>query len=397
MNSSSRLLRLSLYGAVYFAEGALLTFFSAFNVLYLRSFDLPYTRIGIVGGIALIPFILKIFIGLLSDRVSLFGMGNRKPYIVLGLILQTAAFALIPVFNPSTQFGGYLVLMILAALGMSTYDTCTDGFSIDTTPEEDRGLVQGIMVGGRALSAILIAALAGFLSNRGQWPLVFLIVAGLGLIALVLALLVKEPEERPEAQVFDKAAFKAMGSGAFLLFALLGTIYPFALYSANGMISPFLNEELGISLDAVGVYMSVFGVGTVVGAVIGGPLVKQIGRRNSLLAALILTSAVTAVMAITPSAGIAWAAVALFGIAFGYYETIYFAMGMDFSHPRIAAFMFSVLMAVGNFGIAAGQPLAGVLVDGIGFRWMFAVFAVVNLIALPVVFAIFNLRKDLVK
>ncbi len=39
-DSRVRLLRLSLFAAVYFVEGAVLTYFSAFNVLYLRSFDL---------------------------------------------------------------------------------------------------------------------------------------------------------------------------------------------------------------------------------------------------------------------------------------------------------------------------------------------------------------------
>ncbi len=38
--------------------------------------------IGIVGGITLIPFILKILIGLLSDRVNLLKMGHRKPSII---------------------------------------------------------------------------------------------------------------------------------------------------------------------------------------------------------------------------------------------------------------------------------------------------------------------------
>ncbi len=176
---------------------------------------------------------------------------------------------------------------------------------------------------------------------------------------------------------------------------VLGILYPLALYSANGMIGPFLNEVLGIPLNGVGVYLSVFGVGTVLGAVVGGPLMKRIGRRNSILAALILTAAVTAAMALVPSAGLAWVVVFVFGVAFGYYETVYFAMGMDFCDPRIAAFMFSIIMAVGNIGIGLGAPLAGSLVDNMGFKAMFWIFAAVHVVSLPVVFGIFKLRKDM--
>ena len=391
--SKERYLRLSLFAAVYFVEGAVLTYFSAFNVLYLRSFDLSFSLIGIVGGITLIPFVLKIFIGLLSDRVSLFKMGNRKPYIMLGLVLQTLAFFLIPMISPGSQFGLYLTLMILAALGMSTYDTTTDGLSIDTTPEAERGLVQGLMVGGRALAAVVTAVLMGVFSERGQWSLIFYMIGILGLLTLVLAFFVQEKKERaPEIQ-FSKAAFSGFKDKSFLLFLALGIIYPLALYSSQGMVGAFLNEGLGISLGTVGLYASVFGIGTILGGVIGGPLMKKIGERASILAALLITSVVTFILAITPSAGLMWAVVFLFGFAFGYYETVYFALGMDFSDPRIAAFMFAFIMAVGNIGIAAGQPLAGSLVDAVGFRLMFAIFASVHLLALPVVFAIFRLRK----
>jgi PAT family beta-lactamase induction signal transducer AmpG len=392
--SKTRLLRLSLFAAVYFVEGAVLTYFSAFNVLYLRSFDISFSMIGIVGGITLIPFVLKIFIGLLSDRVNLFKLGNRKPYIVLGLVLQSLAFLLLPLISPGSQFTLYIALMIFAALGMSTYDTTTDGLSIDTTPVEDRGLVQGIMVGGRALSAVITAVLMGLFAERGQWVLIFYMIAALGLLTLVLAFFVQEKKERAPEMQFSKAAFSSFKDKSFLLFLALGIIYPLALYSSQGMIGAFLNEGLGISLGTVGLYTSVFGIGTILGGIIGGPLMKKIGERSSVLAALLITSATTFALAITPSAGLMWAVVFLFGFAFGYYETVYFALGMDFSDPRIAAFMFAFIMAVGNIGIGVGQPLAGSLVDSVGFQKMFIIFAVVHLLALPVVFLVFRFRKQ---
>lgn len=396
MEKKQRNMRLTLFGGIYFVEGALLTYFTAFSVLYLRTFDLSFSRIGLIGGITLVPFVLKIFIGLLSDRVKLFGLGFRKPYILTGLVLQGSAIFLIQFINPVSQFPVFLGLMVLAALGMSTYDTATDGFSIDTTPASDRGLVQGIMVGGRALSSIAAAAVFGILSSRGNWGGIFTLLALLSAVIIVLTLATKEQKERKPEAVYDKTAFRSFLNWGFVLFLFLGILYPLALYSANGMVSPFLNEVLGISLDRVGIYISIFGCGTVLGALVGGPLVKVLGRRNSLLAALGLTALVTAGMGLVPSAGLAWFVVFLFGTAFGYYETIYFAMGMDFSDPRIAAFMFSIIMAVGNIGIGLGSPLAGMLVDRINFKAMFLIFAGVHLVSLPIVIGIFKKRKDLV-
>jgi predicted MFS family arabinose efflux permease len=391
--STVRIRRLALFAAVYFLEGAVMTYLSSFNTLYLRSYNLPFSLIGIVSGIALLPFILKIFIGLLSDRVNLFRLGHRKPYILLGLVLQTLAFLLVPLFNPGSQFTLFVVAISLVALGMSTYDTTTDGLSIDTTPEADRGLVQGLMVGGRALSMVITAALMGYFSNQGQWNAIFYMTAAIGVVTIVLALLAPEDKDRAPEVEYSSAAFSSFKDKALLVFILIGLIYPLALYSSEGMISAFLNEVLKIPLVTVGLYTSVFGVGTVFGGVVGGPLMKKVGERSSMLAALLLTAAVTFLLAITLSPALMWLVVFLVGFAFGYYETVYFALGMDFADPRIAAFMFSVIMAVGNFGIAAGSALAGTLVETVGFSGMFMIFAVIHLLVLPLVLVVFKLRK----
>ena len=394
MGTEGRRLRMTLFTAVYFVEGALLTFFSAFNVLYLRSFDVSYTRIGIVGGITLIPFVLKLFIGLLSDRVPLFGLGHRKPYIVAGLALQALAAFAVAAVSPSDQFGLYVVLILFTALGMSTYDTTTDGLSVDTTPEEDRGLVQGLMVGGRALAGVVMALVMGALSQQGQWSGIFVILGVLALLVIPLALMVKDPGLGARAKALpQRGAFRAFLDLGFVLFLVLGMLYPFALYSANGMINAFLNEGLGVGLARVGVYTSVFGIGTIAGGILGGLLVKRVGRRLGLVLALLVTAVATFGLALVPSAGLAWGVVALFGIAFGYYETVYMAMGMDFCDPRIAAFMFAFIMAVGNIGIGAGQPVAGMLVDSVGFRTMFMIFAAVHVASLPLVWGIFRLKQ----
>ena len=161
------------------------------------------------------------------------------------------------------------------------------------------------------------------------------------------------------------------------------------------MSGVFFNEVLGVKLARVGLYTSVFGLGTVSGGLAGGPLTKRAGRRSSIVLALLLTSATVFGLALLPSAELGWALIFLFGVAFGTYETVYMTLGMDFSDPRIAAFMFAVVMAVGNVGIGLGQPISRALVDAVGFRWMFAVLATLNLLPLPIVYWIFRHRRDL--
>jgi PAT family beta-lactamase induction signal transducer AmpG len=233
----------------------------------------------------------------------------------------------------------------------------------------------------------------GMFSESGDWSLIFYMIAGLGLMTLFIALPVQEKTDRTIEVEFSRGAFSAFKDKSLLLFMALGIIYPLALYSVQGMISAYLNEGMGISMNVVGLYTSVFGIGTIFGGIIGGPLMKKFGERTSVFAALLITAGVTYILAITPSAELMWTIVFLFGFAFGYYETVYFAMGMDFCDPRIAAFMFACIMAVGNIGIGLGAPLAGILVEKVGFRSMFLIFATIHLLALPIVFLIFRLKK----
>jgi len=391
MHTDSKTFRALLFGSIYFIEGAVLTYFSGFNALYLRSFNLSYTQIGVAGGIALLPFVLKIFIGMLSDKVNLAGLGHRKPYMILGILLQGAGLLLAPLVNPVTSFPLFILVLLLVSLGMSTYDTCSDGLAIDTTPTEERGFVQGVMVGARALAAIVLAAVIGLLAARVSWTAAFVFMAIITLLPLILVVQVREGERPPEKE-FSLAGFRSFLTRRMGLFLLLGLVYPLVLYSVNGILGAFLNESVGISLARVGLYTSLFGVGAVVGGLAGGPMTDRLGRRASVVLALAVTSVSLLALVVSSSAAVAIIAVLLFGVAFGYYETVYMAAGMDFADPRIAATMFAIIMAVGNIGIGAGQPLAGVLVDSVGFHWLFIILCLVNLATLPLVPIIFKGR-----
>jgi PAT family beta-lactamase induction signal transducer AmpG len=76
-------IKYAMFAMLYFAQGSIMSFFTTLNALYLHSFGLGMGKIGIIGTIGMIPFVIKIFFGMLSDKVNFFGFGNRKPYYSL--------------------------------------------------------------------------------------------------------------------------------------------------------------------------------------------------------------------------------------------------------------------------------------------------------------------------
>ena len=388
---ASNATRYTLFALLYFAQGAILAYFTALNALYLLSFDLTMSQVGIFSAIALTPFVLKIFLGLLSDKVNLLGLGHRKPYIIVGLLVQAGCLFVVPFIHPGDQFGLLAFVAFVLMTGMALYDTCTDGLALDTTPPESEGAVQGIMVSGRALGVVVISAVLGLLAHLTTWTVAFWTLGVITLLPLLLVVQVREPE-RPPDRAFHWQAFRAFGRRPVIALALLGALYSLVINGANEIVNPFLESQFGISLLTAGLYTAVWGLGVVLGGLTGGRLTDRIGHQKAALGALGASLVAILALAFVIGPVMAWPLVFVFGLAFGFYETVYFATSMDFTEPRIAASMFAILMAVANIGTGVGLAIGGSLVDAIGYRWTFVCIALLNLLALPLILPIFRPR-----
>ena len=381
-------LQYSLYALLYFAQGTVLSYFTALNPIYLRGHGLSMSQVGLIGTIGLLPFVIKIFFGMLSDRVNLLGFGHRKPYIIIGLLVQATALAVAPRINPNSGYVYFVILAFLMMTGMALFDTCTDGLALDSTPEKDSGTVQGIMVGGRALGVVVVSGLLGFIVQKIGWSGVFWAMAGLTLLPLPLALAIRE-QPQPASSRFEWKAFRAFTAWPIIALALLGALYSFIINGADQIMTPFLNETFQVDELAAGFYVSVWGIGVVIGGISGGRLVDRLGIRRATVTAAILALAAIGALAFITGSAIAWAIVPVFGLAYGYYETVYFATSMQRADRRIAASMFSILMAIANLGTGIGLGVTGVLVDAVDYRLTFGILAGLNLLALPLIPAIF--------
>jgi len=59
----SRNFRLALFGSLYFAQGAMMSYFLTFNILYLGEFGYGEADVGVFQAVLAVPFVLKIFLG----------------------------------------------------------------------------------------------------------------------------------------------------------------------------------------------------------------------------------------------------------------------------------------------------------------------------------------------
>lgn len=385
----SSVARYAMFGLLYFSQGTILSYFTALNGLYFLSRGLSMTDVGIFASIALIPFVVKVFFGMLSDRVNLLGLGHRKPYILLGLVVQTLCLLIAPFIDPGSAYWAFVGMAFVLQMGMALYDTCTDGLALDTTPEAETGTIQAFMVGGRALGVVITSSVVGLIAENVSWAAVFYLLAFFTVLPIPLVLRMREAA-RPVERSFDWRAFRAFRNGTVIALAGLGFVFFFIIAGANQLVNPFLETTYGIGLAQAGLYTTLWGLGVVAGSAAGGRMIARIGDRRATWASLGIALVGTIVLALTRSPAMAWPAVALFGLAYGTYQTVYFALAMAHTDPRIAASMFSILMAVTNIAQGAGMGGSGVLTDVVGYRWTFFVLAALNVLAVPLMPAVFG-------
>jgi MFS transporter, PAT family, beta-lactamase induction signal transducer AmpG len=394
MKIQSKSLRYSLFALLYFTQGTILGYFASINARYMLANGLDMGKVGIFSTIALIPFIIKIFFGILSDRYSFFRLGHRKPYIIIGLIVQAVCLVIVANVNPGTRYWTFVAIAFLLQLGMAFYDTCTDGLALDITPENEKGTLQGFMVGGRSVGVIVAAATSGFIALNLGWPMLFYFLAILTLIPIPLVFFIKEAS-KPEGQRFNWKAFNAFKKLPVIAVSIVGLIIFLVIVGANQLMSPSFGKALGINLDLTGLMAAVWGIGCVVGALLGGMIMDKLGNRLSLWLSIATVVPAMGLLAIANKAWMAWTAAAFFGLAYGWSQAVYFALAMKYTESSIAASMFSILMAFTNIGQGIGLGLGGFLSKKFDFPPTFLIFGGIMLMIIPFFPMIFRKKEVL--
>jgi len=382
----SKFINYFMFSALYFTQGTVLAYFLSINALYFIENGLTGMNLGIFGTIAMIPFVVKIFYGMLSDRLSLFGMGHRKPYILIGLAIQIACLAVVPLIDLSQQFWQFVGVAFLLQMGMALYDTCTDGFALDTVPKDEEGTIQAIMVGGRALGLVLTAPLVGLLAEYVGWSWVFWVLAITTIIPIPFVLGIKEGERTVEKE-FRWDAFKAFKSKYVIAIALVGFLFFMVYAGVNAVVNLSLEVRFPGSFNKAiaGLVSAVLGTGIIAGGIFGGRVLDSLGKKKAIWAALLTSLIANLALAIIPGASWAWPVVFILGLSFGVQQTIIFALSMNATDARIAASMYSILMAVTNVAQGVGMFITGALSDLTGFLLLFIVMGAINLLAIPLI------------
>jgi len=266
--------------------------FDFFVVVFLfddlsRAFGVPKKDIifTLTATLAFRPVGALIF-GMLADR-----FGRRGP-----LMANVIYFSVIELLSGFSQtYTQFLILRALFGIGMGGEWGVGASLAMEHTPRKWRGVLSGILQSGYSIGNLLAALASRTLLPHADWRWMFWIGALPALLALYIRTRVPESEAWREHRVGSFGAMlRAAGQHGrgFLYLVVLMTFMMFLSHGTQDLYPDFLKETHHVSAKTRADVTIIYTIGAVVGAIIFGHLSQKIGRRYSMIGALVLSLAV---------------------------------------------------------------------------------------------------------
>jgi MFS family permease len=363
-----------------------------------QEFDLSYTQLGLLGGIAFAVFYstMGIPIASLADRTS------RKWVLAVCMATWSGMTALC---GAAGSFPQLLAARVGTAVGEAGGSPPSHSLIADYFPIKKRGTALSIYALGVSAGVIIAGPLGGFGNDMWGWRTTF-VVAGLpGLfIALLVALTVKEPPRGMADGVAIRAAPKGNPFAAiphlwrrpaFRNMGLAAALHAFVWYGAANFNSVFLSETHRMSTSSIGSWLALFGLLGAAGTFVGGFLSDRLSTRYSDERFYMWVPGVAVVAGIpfqllgylAPTIPIAMVGFGLSAFFASFFFGPSFAMAQGLASPSRRAVSASVLLFIQTMiGLGLGPLITGRIADGLiptlgsdALRYALVIVAMINL------------------
>jgi SHS family lactate transporter-like MFS transporter len=224
--------------------------------------------------------------GMMADRY-----GRRRP-----LMINVVYFATVEVlcgFAPN--FTVFFILRMLFGIGMGGEWGVGASLAMEHAPVRWRGVLSGILQAGYPIGYLLAALAARLVLPNWGWRAMFWVGGIPALLALYIRTKVPESEawqQHRVARTIDGPRIAWQHKWLSLYLIALMFLMTCLSHGTQDLYPDFLKHGHGIAPNTVAYITIFYNVGAVVGAIIFGLLSERIGRRHSMLAALVVSLAV---------------------------------------------------------------------------------------------------------
>lgn len=351
----------------------------------LRSVYLPTMLLSFANGL-LIP-VLPLFAASLTESYTLIGLalaaealgtlladlpagrwlgrlGHRRA-MVLGISLLALSVASMALVGSVAQL---LAVRLVAGIGGALWNVSRHAYIAGATVGERRGRAIALFGGASRVGHFLGPLLGGVLAGAAGLRAPFVLHALLALVALVFAWLYVEPDVGSPSQRRPVSLWQVVVSQrrAFLT-AGVGQLLAQAIRAGRRVLIPLYGgEALGLSIEAIGLIVSISAFVDVALVLPAGVVMDRWGRKFAIVPSFLLQALG---MALVPLAGGFWPlllAASLMGFGNGLGAGTMMTLGADLAPPGSVGEFLGVWRLIGDGGSSGGPLLVGVVAELLG-------------------------------
>jgi MFS transporter, PAT family, beta-lactamase induction signal transducer AmpG len=329
-----------------------------------------------------IPYAYKFAWAPLMDRYRLPWLGRKRGWLLLWQVaLGLIAFAIASQAK-SLNIGVIAGLSFALAFASASQDIAIDAHAVESLEANEQGLAVGARVAMYRAAMWLSGYAAISLAKYVGWEPVLQGQAVIYLASTVVTVLTPEPVGAPAPPVSIREAVwlpfvqflqrhRALEIAAFLV------LFKVADNLAQSLVSPFLLKQ-GYDENTVGLATGTIGlVSMVVGTFIGGIVTAWLGVARALWIFGFLQAVSNLGYALVAQVGlnlpVLYGALAFEAITTGMGNGAFGVLLLRLTEKRFSATQYALFSSIFALGRALTGPIAGALVDALGWRDFFIV------------------------
>jgi SHS family lactate transporter-like MFS transporter len=317
--------------------------------------------------------------GLLADRY-----GRRKP--LMANVVFFSIMELLCGFAPN--YTVFLILRTIFGIGMGGEWGVGASLAMESAPQKWRGLISGALQSGYSVGYLLAALAAWLVLPAWGWRAMFWVGGAPALLAFYIRLKVQESEAWKQHRAPTVGAIIRSAGGhwrTLCYLALLMTLMMFLSHGTQDLYPDFLKSVHHFTPAIVSWVAILYSVGAVLGSIAFGYFSEALGRRKSMIAALILSLAVIPFWAFGGSLLMLAAGAFLMQVGVQGAWGIIPAHLNELSPDAVRGLMPGFAYQLGILFAAGTNTIEYALRDKLGYGWALAVFEGANIALLVTV------------
>ena len=369
--------KIILLSTLYISQFLPLGFFTEAFPVYLRDQGYSVSLIGAIH-LVLLPWMFKFLWAPFVDRFGRAGSWHYKLWIILMQLLVVLCLFVISFLDISEALKMIIVFVSALSVFSATQDIATDALAVGMLSKKEQGVGNGIQNASHYLGSMLGGGLMLIIIQKSGWQNSLFLMSFLILLPLIPVLLHKEKIISREVKPSLKSNIDFFKRPGNLLWMFVLILAPLGATMADFIFKPLLVDK-GFTLEEIGYVRGIIGLSSAfAGAIVGGILVKSIGRKKIVInfAYFVAISLFAYLIPLYIDASL-WSIIfasIVTKFTVGMFTTSMFTLIMERSKPGTAGTDFTVQIAILTFSAhGLASPLGGVLAENFGYAAMFIV------------------------